>query len=449
MIPSDDNERDGLTYRLGQSARRESSNRPTFHEEPISAALQHLKPLTEEQPETVVTGDPDQKACSAMNPSRKLIAQWSQLKTLRHKMLTLRMQVREQGSFCAQQRQHGSKILDELVTKFKSGLEQNSTMAIYGSLLKLYEQLQDNQRELDVQEENTNLLVNRLSSLEYQYGQNEGRLFESLQNEVFGSSLEPARETPPLLDDVTDYLASKDSSTSMHPILQEYYDRTGDIGVWQDRLVDLELAQRKAAISRETRANAGQAVFPSDIDFYDEYRQKRESILMEIALAKADSKRLRGECKALNLELSESESSAGGTEGRLPYQSNNGPPKRVESSRESQDVQISDINLLRTGHSAAKDRIDHWLGEVESEGMTNSPLQNDSTQPPSSAAQSLHIGNGPSINQLSGKKQRSASISAVNSSDTAATSPPISPVHGVRLERRPRTASSDSLIRPS
>jgi hypothetical protein len=444
----DEQEHDTLSHTLNQRARSDRSNSSSSHEQHTVAASQFMEPSAGIAFETGTVANPHQKAPSAINLSQGLLARWSRVKSLRHMVLTLRMQVRQQSAFCAHQRRYDRTLLDELIVKLKSDLEQQSNPEASNGLLKLYNQFEDGQRELDLQEEHANQLVDRLSSLEYQYGQDEERLFEALENEIFGTTIDFPDEENPYLENVMEALAGNKSETVVHPLLQEYYDRSGDIRVWQDRLEELELAQRKAATSRETRVNQGQEVFPSDIDFYDEFRQKRESIRMEVALAKADSKRLREECKHLDLDLSESGSYADGSDGELHSQSNDIPQKETEDLHPLQNPHLSDIYLLRNGYSTAKDRIADWLGQVDSENMTKSSPQPDPTLPPSPAAHGVYGEDAPINARLSREKLRSASISAMDSSDTAATSPPVSPVQDARSGRRPRTASSDSLIRP-
>lgn len=90
--------------------------------------------------------------------------------------------------------------------------------------------------------------------------------------------------------------AKSDSSDTMEPIVQQYYDRIGDVNILRERMYNFEGDHRRLTLMREAQRKEGLPIDPPEKEFYEIYFQEREYLARQYTSTKEDMYRLRSDC---------------------------------------------------------------------------------------------------------------------------------------------------------
>lgn len=85
------------------------------------------------------------------------------------------------------------------------------------------------------------------------------------------------------------------SPERVHPLLEAYYDRAGDVTVWQERVLDLDAEHNREANERD-QALVGRAHGISDFEFTDAYLRDRDRLMRELSGIESEAQRLYQQC---------------------------------------------------------------------------------------------------------------------------------------------------------
>jgi hypothetical protein len=128
----------------------------------------------------------------------------------------------------------------------------------------------------------------------------EGDLYEDYLKKFLGamSSASSSEETETQhTDDFEAVSAQSGSSETMEPVVQQYYDRIGDVNILRERMYNFEGDHRRLVLLRDAQRQEGLGIDPPEKEFYEVYFQKREFLVREYASTKDEMYRLRSECQ--------------------------------------------------------------------------------------------------------------------------------------------------------
>ena len=135
-----------------------------------------------------------------------------------------------------------------------------------------------------------------------------------------------------------------DTSSSDSPsLLVRYYDRQGDVGVFNERLMELDYNYREEVAHRDFFAEHSQPPSISNDEFERDYSQRRQFILAEIAAAESDAKTLAKSCTEAGFDIPGGEAVLGRFMGQdVAYMSAHKVPGDVTSIRQLPSRHLSD-----------------------------------------------------------------------------------------------------------
>ncbi|KAF1988837.1 hypothetical protein K402DRAFT_461755 [Aulographum hederae CBS 113979] len=147
------------------------------------------------------------------------------------------------------------------------------------------------------------------------------------------------------------------SSDHLPPLVAEFYDRSGDLDIWRNRLHDFELDHRKAQQDRLFQTSPRKVFEPSERDFYSQYYETKASLVNEILDIQKDITRIRKSCQEAGIEIEES-------------------PQQMNGSEEEPLTYLDDLYPLSSLSAHLRNPIGEvgtWLSGLESPGVEGEP----------------------------------------------------------------------------
>lgn len=163
--------------------------------------------------------------------------------------------------------------------------------------------------------------------------------------------------------------ARSDSENETPSLVAEYYDRKGDIGVFQDRLGELEYNYHEGLVRREMISDRGDQLSISDSQYNKRYDEDRRDILNDLEQAERDTEDLGRRCQAAGHDILRQRkvSSSDQSDHKQVAQT---PPRMVFSTPLLQQP------ISASGHleqQSSDNRVQDWLQSVQR--SNSSPTQ--------------------------------------------------------------------------
>jgi hypothetical protein len=115
------------------------------------------------------------------------------------------------------------------------------------------------------------------------------------------------------------------------PLLAQYYDRKGDIGIFRERLQELEYHYQEELDERDIAIERGDPLDVSEEQFNKNYELQREAIIFDLTQAENDAQTLAQRCRAEGLEITE----------RRPDSSEEAALSPLQALPDAREVQMS------------------------------------------------------------------------------------------------------------
>jgi hypothetical protein len=223
---------------------------------------------------------------------------------LRDKMVDRRVAIQNERRHCSKQLQ----LALEKQTKFvdicavntpEDGLAQAFQSNI-APILSSLKEVQSSTGRLIVFLNALNEEEAKLCTLESDLEQRESQLYSQLvraQNDGLAPAL-PNGDGVALEDYAARSIQNQPSTPSIEtiPVVREYYDRIGDLGLMEESLYNFESEHQRQTRLREEWRQEGRTVRPPDAAFFQEYFNKRRSRIQEYSAMKEDVERLKSKC---------------------------------------------------------------------------------------------------------------------------------------------------------
>lgn len=227
---------------------------------------------------------------------------------------------------------------------------------LYGQYCKDYDAFMD--REAIVKR-----LMNELSNVEYDLRQKQ----EAMQKRMTSKNLadELRAEILDLDTDVSESSMPERTSNATPPLVRQYFDRQGDVGIFRERLVELDYTHEEGKMERDFLRDRGDPVDPPDSQFEFNYKSRRQHIISELEKAQREAGALRKECDnaGFNTE-SHRESMHYLQSDGSPAPSVNDLPEREQSPSPVQAIQMPAPISQFGGPGRSQQRVDEWLREL-------------------------------------------------------------------------------------
>lgn len=148
------------------------------------------------------------------------------------------------------------------------------------------------------QQEKLSGLGYRISRMEFRLEQKEGKLIKGLES--LGHVLSPSHSVPSS-GSLSDSERHNDVPVvpNIPLILAQYFDRKGDVGIFQERLQDLDSYHEEGQLTRDMLTERGDDLDVPDDQFRSEYLERRREILQDLESAEVDAEQLRTRCVEL------------------------------------------------------------------------------------------------------------------------------------------------------
>lgn len=241
--------------------------------------------------------------------------------------------------------------------------DQHSTAQ---NMTQLYERYINDYAELKDQAQKVSSLTDELSSLSFRL---EGKLTE-LARRVESPSFAGMLRMRPLGNDLSfsDLHGHDRSGASTPPLVREYFDRMGDIGIYSERLFELDDTHEEGRVEREFLRDRGDRPDVEDDEFERRYEYRREQIQQDLARATKEANELHLQCEEANLNINDF---------RQRKPSFGSSSRAASSQADEQDPssfspQIRQIRPLEASDRKRQTIIPAWLDDVN---------QDDHSQP--------------------------------------------------------------------
>ena len=225
--------------------------------------------------------------------------------------------------------------------------------------------------------------LDMMSSLEFRLNEKQKRLRDDLRDRERSTQLvqQIVAETQVPLHTP----ASLRPTSDIPPIVERYFDRRGDVGVWMEREDELQEAWAEGLAERAFIADRGDPLEVTDEEFNDRYEQRLEHIKEELELARKDAEGLEMLCREAGHNVE-----AYRTTRRSESASDLSERRTASYSYTFQAIPEIDLDAGASQESARQParRIDSWLRTVDlsDTGVTEDPVM------PASAPQTPRLG---------------------------------------------------------
>lgn len=303
------------------------------------------------------------------------------LTALRQDTVTGRVQVTQERGVCLRQHGHtleAGKRWMEAAEGIMGTLDRSEWQA---PLQSLYEQMYESFVRLDTYTKSVTRLEEELYQLELHVSEKEARFYEDYVKPLCGDDFYSTDD-----EEYCMISRSEASTEDIHPLLQRYYDKAGDIGVFKDRLSELEFHHQQEMLMRNERMGLGEPISPPEQTFQKSYFIERSNTIRDLSEAQAEARRLREECLRNSLTPEDFHD----TDGPEAPQDHSGAMVNPLSNACGDKAfdRIKPIELIFYGITSTYDRILQWLDLVAPNSVQKVALKGEGPRNDSSGRDS-------------------------------------------------------------
>lgn len=230
---------------------------------------------------------------------RTFVKQQHRLQRLRDELLQCRSGLVFEISKEEESERFADESVDNLMAALHLAIGSSDLIAQYGDLVNLEQRARNDVQELRNQRIATKGLREHLSNLEFHvmHCEDEFAATVSAISAALGITDEEVR------------LVSRDTSVAGESVsdtpslLAQYYDSKGDVGIYFERLVELEYSYSEDTVQRNFLADQGHISPETDEEFEAKYIQRRNEINVKLGSARAEAARLEEECRQAGYEI--------------------------------------------------------------------------------------------------------------------------------------------------
>ncbi|KAK5123697.1 hypothetical protein LTR85_002333 [Meristemomyces frigidus] len=230
-------------------------------------------------------------------PPHPFLRQLPRLMRLTDKILLKRTQLGHEDQTLVRRHEFLQESTNDLMAALEDAVPRRRSRSQHRRVKVLHEQCRKDHANMRSQDLVVATLRGQLNNLEY-------RLYtkqESLVSVLRTASASVPAVPPDLMDtqpDESESDYSEVASESDTPaLLAAYFDRKGDVGVYRERLAELDMAHDDGLMQRELIADRGDALSITDEQFNDDYVSQQNVILRDLEAAEVDAAELAERCK--------------------------------------------------------------------------------------------------------------------------------------------------------
>ncbi|KAJ9625888.1 hypothetical protein H2203_004654 [Taxawa tesnikishii (nom. ined.)] len=269
---------------------------PSYKEPPSDTAAANVFAQIISRPST---GRPEERRSAQDDhvPLQCLLEQLRKVSQSREDLLLSRAEAKYEIEKYREARRHVEESQIAFMRAVDVAMVDSSPLYAHQHLKSLHQQLQDDQNALRAQSEANASLENALSNQEYRLAEKEAVLFTSLEKLLVRI---PQSHIPGLDFDVASLPQSRSEapSTSVPSILEEYYDKAGDVSVMKQRLDEADAEYEEEYARRQFRREHELPIEPSDEEFDRGHSSERTALVENLRLAEEAAEQSRQACIA-------------------------------------------------------------------------------------------------------------------------------------------------------
>ena len=100
-------------------------------------------------------------------------------------------------------------------------------------------------------------------------------------------------------------MSRRRSGNSTPPEIRDYFERVGDIGIYEERLLELLDTHEEGLIERDFLRDQNEVPSPSDDEFHRLYQYRRDQIESDLNTAKMETEALQEKARAAGYDVDE------------------------------------------------------------------------------------------------------------------------------------------------
>jgi hypothetical protein len=242
---------------------------------------------------------------SSCQRCRQIADNQRKLSQRREYILTKRAQVEDERTHLPHVRDRAVSAQREFLNALSSSQQASSPPERYTRRLEeLHEQVHQAHNELQSQEFIVQGLENELSDLEYRHGKKEKEFYAGLRFPVSSAS-SYVDDGVASIEQEESIVPSEEDDEDVASIVNDYYDKAGDITIERERLEEFEGDHRRAITIRANMVANGQEVFPLEKDFLHDYFHGRRKLIQSYLKVKAEAQKLHEQCVTRGYSVSQ------------------------------------------------------------------------------------------------------------------------------------------------
>lgn len=247
----------------------------------------------------------------------QLQRQHKKLSHLREEEVAARTLAQIEWAKCAVARTHYSDSQTLFMSQVRDAMETGDLANRIGYLEELKQQADRDLDKMKLQTSLTKELEERLSNISLRLQDRESAFVLASQKSarLLSSSPQSIRPTDSQgASRCSEYAASPAAAAkAMHPLLEDYYDKAGDVGLIGEELADLDIEHQEATAFRIFQLDHEEQPTVSSVQFEHDYRVARAEIeqRLRIAIQEAQSRKRLCIDRGLDIDGEENDPSEG------------------------------------------------------------------------------------------------------------------------------------------
>lgn len=259
-----------------------------------------------------------------------------------------------------------------------SSTKVTSGMTASDSIAELFDRYYKDLEAAHVQEQRVAAMNDELGNIDYRLTNKLRSLQTRLSSETMIQTLAARGHNDS--HSLTDTQSSKHSGATTPTLVREYFDKVGDVGIYNERLVECIDTHEEGLIEREIFRDRGEDVLVSDEEFNEVYLERRGHIESDLRRAEQKVEELRQACEKakLNIDSHRRKNSAYSTSrpaSSLPDMEEFITPIALPQIRQGQFAVVKD-----KAEPTDTSRVDAWIQNLSAEEVSASngphPLDN-------------------------------------------------------------------------
>ena len=150
------------------------------------------------------------------------------------------------------------------------------------------------------QEKTTTRIGDDLSNLEFRLAAEQEEVQKRMHSSNFISEVQKEMMNEAYAQ--SEQSSRSSSESSIPPLVAEYFERKGDIGIYYERLQELDFNHEEGLMERGFLHDRGDPVEPSDEEFQSNYKSQRKQIEYDLETAEEEAEMLRKRCEDEGLD---------------------------------------------------------------------------------------------------------------------------------------------------